>query len=151
MRHHVVYRRWLVGWLGLVPLALVNGTVRAVVLQPVVGEDAARRAAALTLVVLVVAYVRWFYRRWPLDHARTSWAVGGSWLVLTVAFELGFGRYVERLAWSTMLRDYDLSSGRAWPLVLLSIAVIPALVHRYDQLKHDPQNRSHEPTPRRTR
>jgi len=49
----------------------------------------------------------------------------------TLAFELGWGRFVEHLAWSTMLADYDLTAGRIRVLVPIGILVAPALARRW--------------------
>jgi hypothetical protein len=54
----------------------------------------------------------------------------GSWLAMTVAFEFGFGRAVAHQSWDQLLADYDLRSGRTWPIVLAWIALGPATVHR---------------------
>jgi hypothetical protein len=59
---------------------------------------------------------------------RAAIAVGGTWLVLTILFEFGFGHYVDGKSWSELLADYDLTDGRVWTLVLLWIAAGPAVI-----------------------
>ncbi|MGI5132817.1 hypothetical protein ACQEVB_38880 [Pseudonocardia sp. CA-107938] len=118
---------WTAGWLGMLLLALVNGTLRAVVVQPVLGESLARAIATVVLLAALAAYVWWMQGRWPIPTARQAWLTGMAWVVLTLTFEFGWGRLVERLSWSTMLADYDVAAGRIWVLVPLGIAVAPAL------------------------
>jgi len=38
--------------------------------------------------------------------------VGASWLVMTVGFELGFGRLVAKQSWEELLAGYDVTRGR---------------------------------------
>ena len=56
-------------------------------------------------------------------------AVGRSDLGrLSVLFEFGFGHYVEGDSWADLLDNYDVSQGNIWILILLWIAVGPAIV-----------------------
>jgi hypothetical protein len=124
----MVWRVWLAGWLGMAVLALLNGTFRALVTQPLLGEETARRIATVLLVALLTAWAWWLHRRRPIPRAGTAWAIGATWVALTLAFEIGFGRLVEGLSWTTMLADYDLAAGRIWLLVPLWTLVLPAVV-----------------------
>jgi hypothetical protein len=128
-----VWAAWLLGWLGMVVLALLNGTLRAVVVQPLLGEPVARALATLLLLAALGAWAWWLHRRHPLPGPRTAWAVGAAWVGLTLAFEFGFGRFVEGLDWSTMLADYDLTAGRIWVLVPLATLVLPEVVRRLQE------------------
>lgn len=121
---------WVVAWSGMVVAALANGTVRVLVTQPLLGETAARQLATLLLLGALFAYQWWLGRRLPLPSRGAAVQVGVAWTVLTLAFELGFGRFVEHLAWSTMRADYDLSRGRIWVLVPMWLLVGPAVVRR---------------------
>jgi hypothetical protein len=56
---------------------------------------------------------------------------------MTLAFELGFGRFVEHLSWSTMLADYDVTSGRIWALVPLWLLVGPAVIRSLQDRPED--------------
>jgi hypothetical protein len=111
-------------WLVLLAIMFSNGIVRVLVLQPRLGEDAARRLATLVGVALVVAF-SWAYVRHagPLA-ARELLLVGVVWLVLTLSFEFGFGRASGR-SWRELLADYDLAHGRLWPLVLAATLLAP--------------------------
>lgn len=124
------WHAWLLGWTGMLALALLNGTLRATIVQPLLGETIARAAATVLLLLALAGYVTWMQRRWPIPTARQAWAVGTAWVALTLAFEFGFGRFVEGLAWTTMLADYDVTAGRIWVLVPIGIAVAPALARR---------------------
>ena len=67
-------------------------------------------------------------RRWPIATTRRALEIGATWAVLTVVFEFGFGHWVGGQSWTELARDYDLSSGRLFSLVLLWVGVGPAVV-----------------------
>ncbi|WP_433038166.1 hypothetical protein [Actinomycetospora sp. CA-053990] len=69
MRSSTAYRLWLPSWLGLLLLAVLNGTVRGTVLQPRLGEETARRVATVVLLAALTAYVHRLQRRHPLPQA----------------------------------------------------------------------------------
>ncbi|MEW6447103.1 MAG: hypothetical protein AB1426_03305, partial [Bacillota bacterium] len=59
--------------------------------------------------------------------------IGLIWLVLTVAFEFGFGHFVMGHSWSRLLHDYNLLKGRLWVLVLLWVAIAPYVFYRLSE------------------
>jgi hypothetical protein len=116
-----------IGWLLLLAVMFANGAVRAVVLQPRLGEERARQVASLTGAGLVILGARLLLRASPEASPARLWRVGAGWLAATVAFELVFGRFVSGMSWRALLADYDITRGRLWPLVLVSLAVAPRL------------------------
>ena len=143
MRSSAAYRIWLPSWLGLLLLAMLNGTVRGTVLQPRLGEETARRVATVVLLAALTAYVHRLQRRHPIPDAEHAWVVGMSWVVMTLGFEFGFGRLVGKLAWSELLADYDVRAGRIWVLVPLWTAVAPEVMRRLTlpQAPREPETR----------
>src|SRR5690606_2475498 len=132
-----VRRSWVVAWFGMLALALVNGTLRAVVTQPLLGETAARALATVFLLAALTGYVWWLHRRRPIPTARQAWAIGLAWVAMTLAFEFGWGRAVEGLAWPALLADCDVTAGRIWVLVPVWTALAPVVVRRA-QAAHRP-------------
>ena len=100
------------------------------VIQPRLGETAARALATAILLAALTALVWWLHRRRPIPTARQAWAIGAAWVAMTLAFEFGWGGLVAGLPWSTMLADYDLTAGRIWVLVPIWTLVAPAVVRR---------------------
>ena len=127
---NTAWRPWLVGWTGMVGIALLNGTFRGLVTQPLVGEEVARQVATVILLLLLTGYVWWLHRRYPIPTAEQAWGVGLTWVAMTLTFEFGFGGLVEGLTWSTMLADYDITNGRIWILVPIWTALVPTVVRR---------------------
>lgn len=120
------YGRWTAAWTGMAALAVANGVSRSLYAGRL-GDGRAHQVSTATLIAALVPYTRAVERRWPLPSDRAAARVGATWVALTVAFEFGFGHYVAKQSWATLLADYDLRRGRLWPLVLAATAAAPAL------------------------
>ena len=105
----------------------VNGAVRALVLQPWLGEHLARQVSCLTGIGAILALAGIFTAKVVHAGSRRLLGVGLLWLLLTLAFELLVGHYVAGATWGALLADYDLSRGRLWPFVLLVTLCAPWL------------------------
>jgi hypothetical protein len=117
----------VLAWVALAIVMFTNGAVRAVLLQPRLGEHLARQVATGTGVLIVFAFAYAFVHRVvgpasPADLLK----VGVLWLTLTLAFEFGMG-LVSGATWGEMLADYDVFAGRLWPLIPASALVAPWL------------------------
>lgn len=119
--------RALILWLAIIPLAVANGVLREKLLRPHLGAVRARTLSGLLLMALVlgfaVATIGWLPRTTEARYL----AVGGAWLVWTIAFEFGFGRLVARSSWRDLIGAYRFRDGNIWPLVLVAIALSPWL------------------------
>ncbi|HEX2104751.1 MAG TPA: hypothetical protein VHF51_13930 [Solirubrobacteraceae bacterium] len=73
---------------------------------------AAHQISTATFLALFAAYFPALERRWPIATTRRALQIGATWVVLTVGFEFGFGRWVDGKSWSELARDYDITSGR---------------------------------------
>jgi hypothetical protein len=109
----------------MVPLAIANGALRELVYAKHVGELGAHQISTATAIVLFGIYLWFVFRRWPLSSAAQAWTAGALFVVLTVAFEFGFGHFVAGHPWGRLLHDYNLAAGRVWGLVLVFLAVAP--------------------------
>jgi hypothetical protein len=108
----------------LAVVMFTNGAVRALVLQPRLGEHLARQIATGLGVLIVFGFAFFFVRRLGAPKTVDLLGVGVVWLVLTLAFEFGMGLVAGR-SWETMLADYDILEGRLWPLIPLATLVAP--------------------------
>lgn len=123
-----VWRAWLIAWLGGSVLGIVNGVIRELVYKDEVGDLTAHYISTATLIVLLALYFWMLDRRWPLPTFSDALLIGLAWTLLTASFDFGFGHYVDRKPWSELARDYDLSAGRVWILVLAWVALGPSAV-----------------------
>jgi hypothetical protein len=121
-------------WLLLMAAEVAHGVVRAVFLVPVVGDFPSRQIGVFTGTI-INATIGWLSIRW-IRPARASDAikVGLQWALLTIAFELIFGRLVANASWPRLLSDYDLRRGGLLGLGLLALAFIPLATAKARQL-----------------
>lgn len=112
-------------WLGILVLAIANGTLREAVLVPALGTSPGFILSGVLLsgFILVVACfaLPWFGRAPEASYA----AIGFGWLCLTLAFEFTFGHIIQGKSWSQLLEAYTFKDGNIWPVVLLVTAVAP--------------------------
>ena len=125
LRATSVTTKAVLAWLALLAAMFTNGAFRAAVLQPRLGEDAARQLASLTGLAVVLTASGLFVHRVPQAGRGTLLRIGVLWLVLTLGFEFLFGHFVSGLSWGALLEDYDLLRGRLWVLVLLGVLFGP--------------------------
>jgi hypothetical protein len=123
-----VWKRWTLAWLGGSALGVVNGTARELLYKERVGELTAHQLSTVSGIALFALYFALLERAWPIPTERTALTIGGTWLGLTVAFEFGFGHYVDGKSWAELLHDHNLADGRVWTLMLTWIALGPAAV-----------------------
>ncbi len=122
--------KYLLLWLPMVPIAVLNGALREKWYGKRISELRAHQVSTLIGILLFGLYIWWVVRLWPPQSGREAIVLGLVWLVLTIAFELLFGHYVAGHPWSRLLRDYNLLAGRLWILILIWIALAPYLFFR---------------------
>ena len=106
-------------------IALANATIREVEYKRDVGELAAHQISTLTACILVGVYVWVLSNYLGIQSAGQAIGIGLMWLIMTVAFEVGFGHFIVGNPWSRLLHDYNVLHGRVWSLFVLWIAVAP--------------------------
>jgi hypothetical protein len=120
-----IYLRAALVWLALTVAMVLNGTLRELTYQPLVGYEWGHGISCLTGIAIIFAIARPFVLRHP-GLPRATWiGVGLLWLGLTIAFEFGIGYFVSRNSWEQLLADYNLPAGRLWVLVLLAALIAP--------------------------
>ena len=120
--------RYFLAWFPMVLIAIANGTARDLWYRRYTSELTAHQISTITGVVLFGAYIRFIIRTWRPASPEMALEIGLLWLALTLAFEFGLGR-ARGIAWSTLLRDYNLFSGRLWILILLVVTFAPTLFY----------------------
>lgn len=123
----------VLGWLGLLIIAVINGAVRDKVYGPHISELAAHQISCVSGILLFALFIWFFTGLFPIGSQGEAVAIGGMWLVMTLAFEFLFFHYVGGKPWSQLLGDYNMLKGRLWVLVLLWTAVAPWVCWRARQ------------------
>lgn len=113
-------------WLLLLVLAVTGGFIRDRWMKPRLGDARSHQVETLILCAVFVTVIALFTMAVspPLPQALF---LGLFLLVLSLAFEFLFGRYVVRSSWSEMLADYNLFRGRLLPLLWLTVFLTPPL------------------------
>ena len=120
--------RYLLAWPLLAVVAIANGVVRQYTYGKAMSDLAAHQVSTLTAILATGAVVWGLNRFWPIASMSEAWKIGACWLMMTIAFEFGFGHYVAGHSWGRLLADYNILQGRVWSLFLVWILVLPALV-----------------------
>jgi hypothetical protein len=117
-----------VAWVVFMATAIANGILRVSVLETSVNEYLAHLLSTAILCLALFVEINVFLS--IVGDYSQGWliALGVMWLLLTIAFEFGFGHYIARQSWSTLLENYNLLRGRVWPAVLLVVLLTPVLV-----------------------
>lgn len=117
-------------WLMFAGIAISAGIARERWLVPRLGELGGHQVGTLLVAVVCLVVVEMFVVRQHLTP-REALVIGLTWVLAAIAFEFGFGRYVDGLSWQRLLADYDLSRGRLLLLVWLTIGPGPFLLARW--------------------
>jgi len=117
-------------WLVLLLLAMVNGIVREATFGKHLPDLQAHQLSTLMAIVLAGLAV-WLFSFWDQPKSlRESLLIGAIWVLLTIAFEFVFGRFVVGHSWERLFQDYNLLAGRVWLIFLLWMFMLPYIAFR---------------------
>jgi hypothetical protein len=117
-------------WLLILVCAVLNGVLREAVLLPAFGKPVALVSSGVVLSLLIVAVSLVLVPRLgPLSVSHAMY-LGVFWLLLTLAFEFGFGLLVQHRSWAELMEAYTFKDGNIWPLVLAVTLFSPAIAVR---------------------
>jgi hypothetical protein len=134
----IMFTRVLGVWLLMLVIAVGNGVVRVVCWEPWLGAYPAHLVSTVIACAVFVALI-WFLLPWVFAQAAGRampgagrrvyvlplWAVGVSWLLLTVAFEFLAGHYLFGHPWQKLFADYNIRQGRVWLVILAVLLFAP--------------------------
>ena len=119
-------KKSLLIWLTIIPLAILNGALREIAINPLVGEKYGQPLSGVTL-CLIIFIVCWLcIPRIGKGTAKTYWIIGICWLILTVLFETCFGLLTGN-TFAELIKAYDITTGNLWSLVVLFVGIAPWL------------------------
>jgi len=127
----MTYLRAFLVWLVLMAAEIVHGIARAVLLVPHVGLFRSNQIGVFSGSLIILLVTRCFIRWIGEARARRLLAVGVFWGVLTLAFELSFGRFVAGASWQQLLADYDMPHGGLMPLGICALVLSPWMAARW--------------------
>jgi hypothetical protein len=121
---------YVLAWIPMALIGVGNGVLRVSTYGKHMDDLRAHQISTFTGAVLMGIYIYAVSRLFKFDSGRQAILVGLMWIVMTVCFEFAFGRYVAGYEWSRLFRDYDLSSGRVWLLLLIWVMFAPYIFHK---------------------
>lgn len=126
--------KYLLVWILLALVAIANGILRQGTYGKFVPELAAHQVSTVTAILLTGTAIWVANRVWPIESASQAMIIGACWLLMTIAFEFGFGHYVAGHPWARLFADYNLLAGRVWLFFLVWIAIAPLVVYKVSQI-----------------
>lgn len=127
--------RSLVVWLILIAAETVHGVVRALILEPTIGDFPARQVGVATgsVLILIATYflIDWIGAR---SKSELAW-IGALWVALTFSFEIGIGRYVAGYSWERIFSDFNLAAGGFLGVGLLILGFAPRMAYSFRRVK----------------
>jgi hypothetical protein len=101
----MIYLRSIAIWLVFIIIESLNGTIRTLWLVASLGDLLAHQVSFVTgsLLILMIAtiFVRWL----KISNFSQAIGVGVLWMLLTVMFEIGLGRFVLGYSWAQIAAD----------------------------------------------
>lgn len=120
-----IYKSLLI-WMGIIPLAIINGIFREAVLNSVINGYAAMIVSGVILSLLIIAMTVIFIPKLPHADTATYLKTGLVWILATILFETAFG-LASGSTFAEILGAYDLTTGNLWLIVVLVTGVSPWL------------------------
>lgn len=125
--------RYFLAWFPMLILAIANGALRQATYARRMPELRAHQVSTAIAAVIFGVYIGFVIRAWPPVSTQQALQVGLLWLALTIAFEFFMGLVLARRPLNEVLREYDVTSGRIWALLLLWITLSPVLFYILDR------------------
>jgi hypothetical protein len=121
----MVWLRAFAVWILLLLVESVHGVFRKFIVEPWTGDLLARQIGVFTGSVLVVI-VTYLFINWIAAATATQLTfIGLMWTSLTLAFEIGVGRFVIHYSWVRVLSDFNPATGGLLGFGLLIMALAP--------------------------
>lgn len=122
--------KYILLWFLILITAIVNGIIREAFIKKFADDSLAHQLSTFTLLILMSGVIWFIIKQWPPKSAQQTIYIGILWVIMTLAFEFGFG-YYRGNSWSKMLEDYNLLKGRIWMLIPIWVAIAPYLFYRF--------------------
>ena len=120
-------------WLSIIPLAILNGGFREIVLTPRLGENCAQPISGIILIFLLFIVSFIFIPRIGKGLPKTYWEIGVLWVAMTIVFETILGLAMGDTVMELM-KAYDFTTGNLWLFVVLFTGITPWLVAKIKKI-----------------
>lgn len=114
-------------WLGILPLAILNGALRDYALAPLISENVAMPISGILLSIMIFFLAFIFLPLLGKGTTKTYIVMGVIWTVATVILEFIIG-FITQVPMTKMLNAYNFLTGNLWSLVLIIVIFTPLIV-----------------------
>lgn len=115
--------RYILAWYTMLALAIANGGFRQITFGKHMPELRAHQLLTAIGSVIMGIFIWFVVQFWPPTSSSQAVSIGLVWVVLTVAFEFGMGRFLMHCPWRQLFGDYKLAVGRVWPYCLSGLVL----------------------------
>jgi len=127
--------RALAVWAVLAVVESIHGLLRRLILEPWLGDFAARQVSVITgsllIVVVGILFIDWI----APSSRRQLTSIGMMWVLLTLAFEVGAGRFLFHYSWQRILSDFNLMEGGLLGPGLVVMGFAPRIAASFSRVK----------------
>ena len=124
-----LWRRAVLVWMLIILVESLHGAIREIFIAPKIGGLHARQVGVLIGSLLIFA-IAWLTARWIGTGKRGELlGVGLLWVILTLIFEIAFGRAIG-MSWDGIFSDYNPARGGFMLFGLAFMCVAPLLAAR---------------------
>lgn len=116
-------------WFPMLIIAIANGFLREAVFKKVMSNLTAHQASTVSLVIFFAFYIWFVIWQLPPHSENEAILIGIVWVIMTLIFEFGFGRWRGN-SWESLFEDYNIVKGRIWVLIPIWVAVAPYIFYR---------------------
>ena len=120
-------------WLALIPLAILNGGLREMLINPLIGEKYGQPVSGISLCLLIFIVCWFFIPKIGKGTAKTYLIIGLLWIALTVLFETCL-EFMTGNTFTGVIKTYDITTGNLWLLVVLFVGIAPWLTAKTRKL-----------------
>lgn len=117
-------------WFPMLLLAILNGTIRDLGYKKYLGDLLAHQVSTVSLIILFTIYIFLIVKYFPPVSATQAIWIGIIWMMMTLAFEFGFGRWRGN-SWCAILHDYNILEGRIWILIPIWLTIAPYILFKF--------------------
>ena len=120
-------------WLGIIPLAILNGALREGFIEPLIGENLARPISGIILCLLVFILSFIFIPKLGKGTNKTYLLIGVIWVFSTIIFETVLG-FLMGISFNEIIQAYNLTTGNLWLIVVIFIGIVPILIAKIKRI-----------------